>query len=92
MIDTQALVLDNLRRAATELPECKSHLKAVSKAALLLKRLNDLQLEERGELARVNEEHAVYMQLHFKDLTEAMTHPRRREMAEIIDKMGEITE
>ena len=90
MIDTQALVLDNLRRAAQELSECKSHLKAVSKAALLLKRLNDLQLEERSELARVNEELAIFMQLHSKDLREVMTHPRRKEMETIVDQIKEI--
>ena len=90
MTDTQALVLDNLRSAAKELPECKSHLKAVSTAALLLKRLNDLQLEERNELARVNEEHAVYMQLHFKDLRKVMTHPRRKEMEKIVKQIMEV--
>lgn len=92
MIDTQALVLANLRAAAAELPECKAHLRAVSKLARLMKRAIEIHIEETRELIRINDEHAVYMQLHFKDLTEVMTHPRRREMAEIIDKMGEITE
>lgn len=90
MIDTQTFVLDNLRSAAKELPECKSHLKAVSKLALLLKRLNELQIEERTELSRVNEELAVYMQLHFKDLREVMTHPRRKEMEKIVKQIKEI--
>ena len=92
MIDTQDLVLDNLRAAAKELSECKAHLRAVSKLARLMKRAIEIHIEETRELIRINDEHAVYMQLHFKDLTEVMTHPRRREMAEIIDKMGEITE
>lgn len=90
MTDTQTLVLDNLRSAAKELPECKSHLKAVSKLARLLKRLNELQIEERTELSRVNEELAVYMQLHFKDLREVMTHPRRKEMEMIVGQIKEI--
>lgn len=90
MIDTQALILDNLRQAAKELPECKSHLKAVCKLARLLKRLNELQIDERSELARVNEEHAIFMQLHFKDLREVMSHPRRKEMATIVDQIKEI--
>lgn len=91
MTDIQALVLDNLRAAAKELPVCKSNLKAVSKLARLLKRLNELQIEERSELARVNEEHAVFMQLHFKDLREVMTHPRRSEIAKIVNQIKEIT-
>lgn len=90
MIDTQALVLDNLRRAAQELSGCKSNLKAVCKLARLLKRLNELQIDERSELARVNEEHAIFMQLHFKDLREVMTHPRREDMAKIVDQIKEI--
>lgn len=90
MTDTQALVLDNLRSAAKELPECKSNLKAVCKLARLLKRLNELQIDERNELARVNEEHAIFMQLHFKDLREVMTHPRREDMAKIVDQIKEI--
>ena len=92
MIDTQSLILDNLRAAAKELPECKSHLKAVSKLARLMKQAIALHLEETRELIRINEEHAIFMTLHFKDLKEVMTHPRRREMAEIIERMGEITE
>ena len=90
MIDTQAVVLDNLRLAAKELPVCKSHLKAVCKLARLMKRLNELQIEERRELARVNEEHATFMQLHFKDLREVMTHPRHAEMASIVEQIGEM--
>jgi len=90
MIDTQTLVLDNLRFAAKELPVCKSYLKAASKLALLLKRLNELLLDEQTELARVNEEHAIFMALHFKDLREVMTHPRRAEMATIVEQIGDI--
>lgn len=90
MIDTQALVLDNLRFAAKELPVFKSHLKAVSKFARLLKRLNDLQIEETRELIRINDEHATFMQLHFKDLREVMTHPRRAEIASIVEQIGEM--
>lgn len=90
MIDTQALILDSLRQAAKELPECKAYLKAVSKAALLLKRLSALQLEESKELARINEEHAIFMQLHFQDLREVMTHQRREEMGKIMDQITEI--
>jgi hypothetical protein len=91
MIDTQSLVLDTLRAAAKELPECKAHLIAVSKLARLMKRAIQLHIDETRELIRINEEHAIFMTLHFRDLREVMTHPRRREMAEIIDKMGEIT-
>jgi hypothetical protein len=90
MIDTQSLVLDNLRFAAKELPVCRSHLKAVSKFARLLKRRNDLQIEETQELIRINDEHATFMQLHFKELGEVMTHPRRAEMASIVEQIGEI--
>lgn len=90
MTDTQSLVLDNLRSAAKELPECKAHLKAVCKLALLLKRLNDLQIEERTELARVNEELAVYMKFHFRDLRKVMTHPRRKEMEQIVKQIMEV--
>jgi hypothetical protein len=90
MIDTQAVVIDNLRFAAKELPVCKSHLKAVSKFARLLKRLNDLQIEETQELLRINDEHATFMQLHFKELGEVMTHPRREEMASIAKQIGEV--
>jgi len=90
MIDTQAVILDNLRFAAKELPACRSHPKAVSKFARLLKRLNDLQIEETQELLRINDEHATFMQLHFKELGEVMTHPRRAEMASIVDQIGEI--
>ena len=90
MTDTQAVVLDNLRAAAKELPECKSHLKAVCKLTRLMKRLNELQIDERSELARVNEEHAIFMQLHFKDLREVMTHPRRAEMSSIVEQIGEV--
>lgn len=92
MIDTQSLVLDNLRAAAKALPECKSHLIAVSKLARLMKRAIQLHIDETRELVRINDEHATFIQLHFKDLSEVMTHPRRREMAEIIERMGEITE
>jgi hypothetical protein len=90
MIDTQALVLDNLRAAAKELPECKAHLVAVSTLARLMKRAIEIHLEETRELVRINEEHGKFIELHFKDLSEVMTHPRRREMAEIMDKIGEI--
>lgn len=90
MTDTQSLVLDNLRFAAKELPVCKSYLKAASKVALLLKRLNELQIDERKELSRVNEEHAIFMQLHFKDLRELMTHPRRKEIEAIVKQIKEI--
>jgi len=90
MTDTQSLVLDNLRAAAKELPECKAHLVAVSTLARLMKQAIEIHLEETRELIRINEEHAIFMHLHFKDLTEVMTHPRRREMAEIIEKIGEI--
>jgi len=90
MIDTQAVVLDNLRFAAKELPLCKSHLKSVCKLARLLKRLNELQIEETQELLRINDEHATFMQLHFKDLREVMTHPRREEMASIVKQIGEV--
>jgi hypothetical protein len=90
MIDTQAVVLDNLRFAAKELPVCKSHLKAVCKLARLMKRLNELQIEETQELLRINDEHATFMQLHFKDLREVMAHPRRAEMSSIVDQIGEV--
>jgi hypothetical protein len=89
MIDTQSLVLDNLRFAAKELPVCKSHLKSVCKLARLMKRLNELQIEETQELLRINDEHATFMQLHFKDLREVMTHPRRAEMASLVKQIGE---
>jgi hypothetical protein len=90
MIDTQAVVLDNLRFAAKELPVCQSHLKAVCKLARLMKRLNELQIDETRELIRISEEHATFMHLHFKDLREVMTHPRRAEMSSIVDQIGEI--
>ena len=80
MIDTQALVLDNLRSAAKELPECKAHLRAVPKLARLMKRAIQLHIDETRELVRINDEHSTFMQLHFKNLTE------------IIERMGEITE
>jgi len=90
MIDAQAVVLDNLRFAAKELPLCKSHLKSVCKLARLMKRLNKLQLDETRELIRITDEHATFMQLHFKELGEVMTHPRRAEMASIVEQIGEV--
>jgi uncharacterized protein YpiB (UPF0302 family) len=55
-----------------------------------MKRAIQIHIDETRELIRINEEHGIFMQLHFKELAEVMTHHRRREMAEIIDKIGEM--
>jgi hypothetical protein len=90
MIDTQALVLDNLRAAAKELPVCKSHLKSVCELERLMSRLNELQAEDIQELLSINEEHATFMQLHLKKIGEFATNPRRVEIASIVKQIGEI--
>ena len=90
MTDTFFVVMESLREAAKELPALKDRVEKLTATIDRFERLQVLQAEEARELGRILEEHAHFMKLHFNDLREVLTHPRRQEVDRIIVELKEM--